>query len=461
MSRDTKRQIIWFQADDGEAVARHLEKMAANGWLLDGVDNWNYHFRRSEPVKVKYAVTYFPEASIFDPGLMEEQETYAGYCAAAGWELAGAYGPVQYFRTDRENPTPIETDEAIRLDAVRRTMRKTFVLSYAILLLIPAVWTPLGLDMLHHDPIGLFSSPANLATLAMMAGIALFSGGMLLDHLLWILRSKRSIARGGGCVKPHTRARLWANGAMLALCAVVLTVYLLQRGSRQAVFVMTTVTYLGTMLLARWIMKILKRRCASRGSVIAGYLCFGIAAAVLVGIGSAILLPRLVKPFSAREEAERYTYSEPDGGRITWPVYHDALPIALEDLGFTVTADDHCSYEADEQRTPLAFKGDYKQQVLNPDSPLDDLRYQVFRTSWPWLLERGWEKLTGDKDDAVFPMEEIDPALWGALEAYQKADMEKYYFRWPDMAVYVSFPREIEQARRVQFVNALRTDTSA
>lgn len=37
--RDTRRQIIWYQIDDTEAIARHLEKMAKKGWLLEAVDN--------------------------------------------------------------------------------------------------------------------------------------------------------------------------------------------------------------------------------------------------------------------------------------------------------------------------------------------------------------------------------------------------------------------------------------
>ena len=31
MSRDKKRQMIFYQVDDNEAVSRHLEKMARKG----------------------------------------------------------------------------------------------------------------------------------------------------------------------------------------------------------------------------------------------------------------------------------------------------------------------------------------------------------------------------------------------------------------------------------------------
>ena len=168
MSRETKRQAFWFQVDDTEAIARHLEKMEAKGWKLEAVDNWYYHFRRSGPAQVRYAVTYFPDASVFDPKLPEGQETYAGYCEAAGWELAAAYGPIQYFRSTRADPTPIETDESIKLDAVRRTMRKTYVLSYAAMLLIPLVYFPAFFAIYWRDPMDFFSSTSQILTLLMM-----------------------------------------------------------------------------------------------------------------------------------------------------------------------------------------------------------------------------------------------------------------------------------------------------
>lgn len=227
MSRDTRRQLCWYQFDDTEAIARHMEKMAGKGWLLEGADNWVFTYRRGEPAQVRYTVTFFPEASVFDPSLTEGQETYIDYCRAAGWELAAAYGPLQYFRSTRADPTPIETDEAVKLSAIRRTMRKTSVLSYAVLLLLPVFYLPLSLSWFRHDPMEFFSSNSKLATLALMVGIVLFAAGMLLDYLVWVLRSKRAVARGGACPRPHTRFRLGLTAVMLALCAAVLVVLFL------------------------------------------------------------------------------------------------------------------------------------------------------------------------------------------------------------------------------------------
>ena len=108
-----------YQPDDEAAIVKRLEKLAAKGWFLERADNWGWTLRRGKPAQVRYAVTYFPGASVFDPGPTEDQETYADYCRAAGWEFVTSYGPVQYFRSSLPDPVPIETDEGEKLTAGR------------------------------------------------------------------------------------------------------------------------------------------------------------------------------------------------------------------------------------------------------------------------------------------------------------------------------------------------------
>ena len=84
MSKEKKRELNWYQANDSEAMARRLEKMAAKGWLLESVDSIWRTYRRDEPSTVRYAVTYIQDASQFNPGPTERQQTLEELCAAAG-----------------------------------------------------------------------------------------------------------------------------------------------------------------------------------------------------------------------------------------------------------------------------------------------------------------------------------------------------------------------------------------
>ena len=74
--RDVKYRLETFTLYDYRGVERHLEAMEAKGWRLEKTGNlWKY--RRTEPKKVHYAVTYVPEASEFNPAPTAGQENLA------------------------------------------------------------------------------------------------------------------------------------------------------------------------------------------------------------------------------------------------------------------------------------------------------------------------------------------------------------------------------------------------
>lgn len=462
MSRDKKRQIIFYQVDDSEAISRHLSKMARKGWLLESVDNWYYIYRRGDPVEIKYAVTFFPEASCFDPGLLEGQETYAEYCEAAGWELAASYGPVQYFRTTNPDPLPIETDETMKLAAIRKTMRKTFVLSYALLLLIPAVGLPLCRMEFQHDPLAFLCGSRYLANLLIQSGIVLFSAGMLIDYLIWLLRSGHAVAQGGCCKKPHTRFRLGLTVFILTVCVASIALFLADNSRLSAIFLIYLALYAGLMLLSRLVLRKLKASSGSRSVIRTAFLGFAVAGGLALGFGSPFLFIKLADArviHMEREPAETYTYiSSKTSFRYSRGVYYDDLPITLEELGYTVTERDHCSYEEKTERTVLASHSRYTQEALNLDSALPDLTCQTYDIRWSWLLQSAWEeciaKETGQLDR--WPLEKLDPAPWDAAEAYRRAGMTTYFLLYPSRIVVFHLGDDAAPQQLALIVQALR-----
>ena len=211
MSRKKKFQVNWYQVNDSEAMAAKLEKMAAKGWLLDKVSNFGWTYRRAEPAQVKYTITYFPDASVFDPAPTEGQETYADFCQAAGWEFVAAYGPIQFFRSTRPDPIPIETDEGEKLRASHKTMLKTLVLSHVLLLFSAGLQLPAQRLNFRYAPFSTVSSNQSMALALLATGLLLYCAAILLDYFIWYRRSKRAVERGGASVKVHTRARRWGG----------------------------------------------------------------------------------------------------------------------------------------------------------------------------------------------------------------------------------------------------------
>ena len=75
---------------DHTGIARHLEKRARQGWMLDYIrTNTFFRYRRCEPKDLRFAVTYFPTASEFSAPEDDQKEFY-DLCAAAGYAGAGA-----------------------------------------------------------------------------------------------------------------------------------------------------------------------------------------------------------------------------------------------------------------------------------------------------------------------------------------------------------------------------------
>ena len=121
---EIKRSLMNLSFYDQKGIEDKLEKMAARGWMLEkpGTVFWTY--RKIPPQSLRFAVTYFPSATQFDPGPSEAQLTKEEFCAWDGWRLVARWDAMQIFCTAQEDPVPIETDPVTQVENIRRTMKK-------------------------------------------------------------------------------------------------------------------------------------------------------------------------------------------------------------------------------------------------------------------------------------------------------------------------------------------------
>ena len=100
--RETKRQMSLYSFYDHTGIEKHLARMAERGWLLCGIGQLFWHYRRIEPKKITFSVCYFPQATIYDPRPSEGQEEFYDLCAHTGWTLVDSsmgLSPVPWRRT--------------------------------------------------------------------------------------------------------------------------------------------------------------------------------------------------------------------------------------------------------------------------------------------------------------------------------------------------------------------------
>ena len=62
-----KRELNLYAFYDHTGLERHLEKMAANGWMLESIGTYALRYRRCEPKKLRFAVVYYPKTDSFCP----------------------------------------------------------------------------------------------------------------------------------------------------------------------------------------------------------------------------------------------------------------------------------------------------------------------------------------------------------------------------------------------------------
>ncbi len=60
LMRNTKRELNPYSFYDTEGLARHFERMAAEGWAPDRVGLF-IRYRRIKPQKLRFAITYYPD----------------------------------------------------------------------------------------------------------------------------------------------------------------------------------------------------------------------------------------------------------------------------------------------------------------------------------------------------------------------------------------------------------------
>lgn len=412
--RDRKFQMVLYQVGDGEALAAHLEKMAAKGWFLEKIGAWGYVYRRGEPKKVRYAVTYFPEASVFDGVPGDRQGTYIDYCAAAGWELVTSQAQTQIFRSERADPTPIETDEGAKLDAVHRTSKKTVLVSYGLLLACMGMnlWT--NLQSFDRDPLACLSSNSKLASLLFLAFVILALVYFIVDYIVWYLRSRRSVQRGGACAKVNTRGRRAAQVGLL----VVSTLYLLAmvmdaaQTGRMAITLYAVVSMAVLVGGCTFAVQYLRGQSRNRSAVgsWAVYTAVVVALAILYVVGNVAVITMLGNSGHwGRKPAEIYV----SHGGMEWDIYRDDLPLTLEDLGCTVTEADHCSYRCKESRSILMTRRVYIQRPYNFKSDLPRLEYQILDIPWDWLRERIVERWV-----LYWGLRPVEDPRWDADQMY-------------------------------------------
>lgn len=407
-----KRTLVNVSFYDSEAIQQKLEQMAARGWMLQKAGNLFWTYTKIPPQKLRFAVTYFPGASEFDPKPSEKQLEREELCAQDGWRLVLRWDAMQIFCTDREDAVPIDTDPVPQVDNIHRTMRKKVLVSQLLMVLLIFWFLYLQLSQLQRDPADYLSDASRLFTIPLWLLLLLMTIWELIFYFRWERRAKEAAEHG---VFLPVRAHPWLSWAAVGLASVFLLLSFSASSSHLLFLLSAAVVTAVPTLLARWMLGALKRRGVSRWVNLA-VTCAAIFVLVIAGTG-VIVAASLRGWLPLGEESQPVGQYDWDG--LTMDIYDDPLPLEVEEL---VQVDARWSKEARLQESPLLAYGYYRQDLLYGQEVRGyELRYEITHVKVPLLYDFVKDGLIRNHQDEALGeyLMPVDSAPWNAQEAYQ------------------------------------------
>ncbi len=427
--KDTKRRFESFAPYDCTGIAEHLEQMAQKGWMIEVIGVYLWKYRRIEPRKLHFTVTYLPNISEFDPenaeGLLEMEE----YCTKDGWKLAARNGKMQVFYHEDEDPVPIETDALVHLQTIHHVMCRQWLLGQGFNVLLSLSQLALAYMQFAQSPITFFSNPIQCyipLLWLMLLVISLCTTG---KYILWYRKAKRQAEYG---VLPPVKRKIKINFTLMGLEIVILVLFLVNPKiaflSLSGVFGIVAISNAG--------MAEMKRQGVSRGinQAVSIGLCVCLTLAMIFGIGW----------FISADDHKPVSHYGLNGWRME--VFADPLPLYVQDL--LQTAQKDWSTEARKSATFVLANTEYTQWPLTQSRDVPELSYAITEVKLAALYDLCKAAKLGQHRGKwdTRRYEAADAAPWGAQEVYQEYDEDSaqpvYLLCYRDHLVEIMFDWE-------------------
>ena len=218
-----KRELNLYAFYDHTGLERHLEKMAANGWMLESVGTYALRYRRCEPKKLRFAVVYYPKTDSFCPDEPNHENlTFWDYCAGAGWQIVTQRDDTHIFYNEDLDAVPIETEAVVQVETMERA-KKGYVLSNTITVacMLPTMLY-LQVSQLRRDPVAFLADGYDLTMMLMIfvVMVTVFAIGTELKHAT----AREWLGTGNGSVAAALAGKVLPITAVMFLISLVMLV---------------------------------------------------------------------------------------------------------------------------------------------------------------------------------------------------------------------------------------------
>ena len=452
--RQTKHVVTQYCFYDRTGIQKMLEKQAARGWMLESIGQFSWKYRRMEPKSVRFAVTYYPKASMFDPYPTVGEELYQEFVAHSGWRFVASNAQLQVFFTEDENPVPIETDPLVELQNIHRAVKKSFLPGYYLMLFCALLNLGLMAWRLHDNFTGTLAHNANLFTISCWLALAVMELREIAAYFLWRGKALKAAKLDGSFVETRNR-----NNAMWILLAVILGAYILMLASLSPKMILAAVISFAVMMASvmlifgftGWMKKNGFSREDNRAYTILATLVISVAVAGLSAWAVVSVLNKLP------DDHVKDTY---EFNGITVTRYGDDVPLTVEQLTGD-SNEDYSTYKQVESSLLIDRLVASQYRKFGEGDGIS-LRYVVVDVKWDMLFNACLkEYLTMYHDQQIIDIfgdefyrefHPIDPATWGADRAWQlysqEEPMSEYLLVYGNRIVNFDFSQEPTQEQK-------------
>ena len=399
--KDIKKKVEFFTFYDKTGIEKHLEQMAMEGWLLEKMSAFRWTYRRIEPKKIHFAVSYYATVTDFEPEPTEEQQAFSEFCEHSGWKLATQTVQMQVFYNENDDPVPIETDPMLEIENIHISVKKTVLVTYFLMLFLGFVMGASFISTMLGDPILLLSSASRLFT-GMWSILALaYSLTDLITYFTWRRKAKK-LAEQGAFLKTRGHRKLGFAIVVFMLVSVVL--YLISLTNTGLQFYMTAfiLVILAGAVIANGVKELMKKKKvkAKTNKLLTSILCFAVGFVLILTVDYILI----------------------SGTR------NGAFESDLKELPFTIGElldVDDSDYLKTRGKEDSIILGQYRSsQHPNTYEHSPTMQYTITEVKMPFLYDFVVDTLYHHYDewkgwDSTYEYVETDATAWGANKAWE------------------------------------------
>ena len=194
MMEEYKRRIELFSLYDHTNIEKHLEKMAAKGWMIDTIGTTLWRYKKIEPKKLKFSVVYYPKEVKEGAIISDDRQNFIDLCSSGGWNYVINSGKMHIFSTDDENAPPIDTDAPIQIECIHKFAKTEIVYGYLFLIIACIFFSGFIIYELWKEPVETLKDATPIFWLTPVTLI--FSVFNVISYLNWYKKAKTAAENG-------------------------------------------------------------------------------------------------------------------------------------------------------------------------------------------------------------------------------------------------------------------------